>query len=86
MTRPWLVRLDDARVESHVCGYNTASDRYGANCCRGRDGSVIVVGAALQNAARVASLMLAADCLVAERARGEKPGGAGGHACFRCTR
>jgi chaperonin GroEL len=41
---------------------------------------VKVVRTALQNAASVAGLMLTTECLVAERPKEEKNGGAGGHA------
>src|SRR5579859_1004715 len=61
-------------------GYNAASDQYGNLLSQGVIDPVKVVRTALQNAASVASLMLTTECLVAERPKEEKAGGAGGHA------
>jgi chaperonin GroEL len=61
-------------------GYNAASDTYGNLLQMGVIDPVKVVRTALQNAASVAGLMLTTECLVAERPKEEKNGGAGGHA------
>ena len=61
-------------------GYNAASDQYGALLAQGVIDPVKVVRTALQNAASVSSLMLTTECLVAERPKEEKNGGAGAHA------
>jgi chaperonin GroEL len=61
-------------------GYNAASDTYGNLLQMGVIDPVKVVRTALQNAASVAGLMLTTECLVAERPKEEKSGGAGGHA------
>src|ERR1700756_4135145 len=61
-------------------GYNAASDQYGNLLSQGVIDPVKVVRTALQNAASVASLMLTTECLVAERPKEEKNGGAGAHA------
>jgi chaperonin GroEL len=47
-------------------GYNAATDQYGALFAMGIIDPVKVVRAALQNAASVAGLMLATDCMIAE--------------------
>ena len=47
-------------------GYNAATDEYGALFAMGVIDPVKVVRAALQNAASVAGLMLATDCMIAE--------------------
>jgi chaperonin GroEL len=61
-------------------GYNAASDTYGNLLQMGVIDPVKVVRTALQNAASVAGLMLTTECLVAERPKEDKNGGAGGHA------
>jgi chaperonin GroEL len=61
-------------------GYNAASDQYGNLLQMGVIDPVKVVRTALQNAASVAGLMLTTECLVAERPKEEKSGGAGAHA------
>src|SRR6516165_4774189 len=61
-------------------GYNAATDQYGNLLGMGVIDPVKVVRTALQNAASVASLMLTTECLVAERPKEEKNGGAGAHA------
>jgi len=61
-------------------GYNAATDQYGNLLQMGVIDPVKVVSTALQNAASVASLMLTTECLVAERPKEEKNGGAGAHA------
>ncbi|MCL2449857.1 MAG: chaperonin GroEL [Polyangiaceae bacterium] len=61
-------------------GYNAASDQYGNLLAQGVIDPVKVVRTALQNAASVSSLMLTTECLVAERPKEEKNGGAGAHA------
>jgi chaperonin GroEL len=61
-------------------GYNAATDQYGELLGMGVIDPVKVVRTALQNAASVAGLMLTTECLVAERPKEEKNGGAGGHA------
>ncbi|MBV9945279.1 MAG: chaperonin GroEL [Myxococcales bacterium] len=61
-------------------GYNAASDQYGNLVQMGVIDPVKVVRTALQNAASVAGLMLTTECLVAERPKEEKNGGAGAHA------
>ena len=61
-------------------GYNAATDHYGNLLQQGVIDPVKVVRTALQNAASVAGLMLTTECLVAERPKEEKNGGAGGHA------
>src|SRR5579859_4462501 len=61
-------------------GYNAATDQYGQLLSQGVIDPVKVVRTALQNAASVASLMLTTECLVAERPKEDKGGGAGGHA------
>ncbi len=61
-------------------GYNAATDTYGNLLQMGVIDPVKVVRTALQNAASVAGLMLTTECLVAERPKEEKNGGAGGHA------
>jgi len=48
-------------------GYNAATDEYGALFAMGVIDPVKVVRAALQNAASVAGLMLATDCMIAEQ-------------------
>lgn len=48
-------------------GYNAATDEYGPLFAMGVIDPVKVVRAALQNAASVAGLMLATDCMIAER-------------------
>ena len=61
-------------------GYNAATDQYGNLVSQGVIDPVKVVRTALQNAASVASLMLTTECLVAERPKDEKAGGADPHA------
>jgi chaperonin GroEL len=61
-------------------GYNAATDQYGNLLQMGVIDPVKVVRTALQNAASVAGLMLTTECLVAERPKEEKSGGAGAHA------
>jgi chaperonin GroEL len=61
-------------------GYNAATDQYGNLLQMGVIDPVKVVRTALQNAASVAGLMLTTECLVAERPKEEKNGGAGAHA------
>jgi chaperonin GroEL len=61
-------------------GYNAATDQYGKLLEQGVIDPVKVVRTALQNAASVAGLMLTTECLVAERPKEEKNGGAGAHA------
>ena len=55
-------------------GYNAATDQYGALFEMGVIDPVKVVRAALQNAASVAGLMLATDCMIAERVAPATPG------------
>ncbi|HYQ18872.1 MAG TPA: chaperonin GroEL [Polyangiaceae bacterium] len=50
-------------------GYNAATDEYGALFAMGVIDPVKVVRAALQNAASVAGLMLATDCMIAEHTK-----------------
>jgi len=59
-------------------GYNAATDEYGQLLAMGVIDPVKVVRTALQNAASVAGLMLTTECLVAERPKEDKGGGAGG--------
>ena len=66
-------------------GYNAASDQYGNLLQMGVIDPVKVVRTALQNAASVAGLMLTTECLVAERPKEEKSGGAGS-ACWARSR
>jgi chaperonin GroEL len=61
-------------------GYNAGADKSEDLVSAGVIDPVKVVRTALQNAASVASLMLTTECLVAERPKEEKNGGAGGHA------
>ena len=61
-------------------GYNAATDQYANLLQQGVIDPVKVVRTALQNAASVAGLMLTTECLVAERPKEEKNGGAGAHA------
>jgi len=51
-------------------GYNAATDEYGALFAMGVIDPVKVVRAALQNAASVAGLMLATDCMIADHTPG----------------
>jgi chaperonin GroEL len=60
-------------------GYNASTDTWGNLLSQGVIDPVKVVRCALQNAASVASLMLTTECLVAERAKDEKPAAGGGH-------
>jgi chaperonin GroEL len=55
-------------------GYNAATDEYGALFAMGVIDPVKVVRAALQNAASVAGLMLATDCMIAEHTPPAPPG------------
>ncbi len=61
-------------------GFNAATDQYGELLGMGVIDPVKVVRTALQNAGSVAGLMLTTECLVAERSKDEKNGGAGAHA------
>jgi chaperonin GroEL len=54
-------------------GYNAATDEYGALYAMGVIDPVKVVRAALQNAASVAGLMLATDCMIADHTAGATP-------------
>ncbi|HYP99001.1 MAG TPA: chaperonin GroEL [Polyangiaceae bacterium] len=58
--------VDRVRAGQGDFGYNAATDEYGALVAMGVIDPVKVVRAALQNAASVAGLMLATDCMIAE--------------------
>src|SRR6478609_1370158 len=59
--------VDRVRAGQGDFGYNAATDEYGALIAMGVIDPVKVVRAALQNAASVAGLMLATDCMIGER-------------------
>ncbi len=72
--------VNKVREDKDDYGYNAATDQYGKLLQQGVIDPVKVVRTALQNAASVAGLMLTTECLVAERPKEEKNGGAGAHA------